>query len=313
MFKYLAFKWKHSDLSRTLLVLSGGSLVLTRARNKKQAVCAVVLCEMLWMSYIQCLARWDIRRARAFDLIQKSDRARYEAHMERLCEIINDDPRRYWERMAFPLKLERITESTAKDVIRCVSRDVHAIFITDELVDRIYARLEHPFAPGPVQTHHLAVWRGNKLNVRSIPLCLTPVLDAVELAFDALFVCGGWRQVTHRAASISVWKRSGTDAAQTPIVVFAGMGGHRFCKASVLSELQRKCAERTLYIFELPFTEVKDTVRHMRVRLPHQETVLARAADLQRHRIGLRDGVHDQQVQGEELYDPEQQPRRAVD
>ena len=162
MLKYFTFKWNHSDLSRKILTLSGLSLLVTRSRNKKHMVCTLAICEALWCLYIQYLSHSDIKHARNFDVIKKSDSDRYERLMKDVCNIINIDPRRYWEQMAHPLKLENITEDTAKDIIRCISRDINNMFISDKIVDHIYRNLEHKFKRGPSQKHHLSTWCANK-------------------------------------------------------------------------------------------------------------------------------------------------------
>ena len=48
--------------------------------------------------------------------------------------------------MAHPLKLENITEDK---LIRCISRDINNMFISDKIVDHIYRNLEHKFKRGP--------------------------------------------------------------------------------------------------------------------------------------------------------------------
>lgn len=237
--------------------------------KRHQFICTVIVTELVWNFYIRFVrATRDIRDCREFDIIKTGDERQFKNFMETICEFIKRDPERYWKRIVYPLKLDEITACTVKDVIRSLSRDVRNIFITRTLVNELYSDVcdasNNVFKEGSKQRHHIESWYTNNITITPIMLWQTLILDGFDVSTDLLFFITGWRPIVLPNNNIAMWKLERCNACdEPPIVVFPGLCGHRFYKYGLLTDLQNKFPDRTIYIFEVPFTELKDTISYV--------------------------------------------------
>jgi len=188
-------------------------------------------------------------------------------------QIIQINPRKYWEAVAYPVKLESIRLSTVRTVVLGMTRNHPKAknFLQEKEIDDIVGEFQdisgHQFNTDVAKTPqkvHIEGWAAPHptTNIYVLPLCMELCVHAFEWAASSwLRVARGWKSYIAENGAVSCLALNtpepGSCSDEPPLVIFHGLGGWAFYAPTLVRWLQQKYPRRCIVMLQVLGVEVR--------------------------------------------------------